>query len=551
MNNEDIKTSPLLTKPPALKGKGPVPAGHISKTVGQSSTAATGHGPFNTDDKTPFDKTRVSQNPRSPDITGVTPQFGDKTSITPPPDTTKVTPMSFAKQSVATSKPAAPTAAAPKQPVQNVTSPAHVPDMIQKLSAKAQMLDKAGRRAEADAVYKELDVEIEKAGLSPKKECFGGGFQVPLILRVRKVKLDEVLRRNPDIHEGALLSFLVSLNEDAAQDLKDKLDKQEYTSISDEVREFIARHVAQQKVKEVVRKKPGGGGYVLYAPNKGKKGAAKSVGNFPTKMGAKRAELARFPPKDPAKLVRLRKEVEKLMKDPKKDDKKKPESKPAVSAKKESLDLLHRKMLAAVIKESLRTYRGKVLKEGLFQEDNDKQGSEWDEYIKHLSKNSLSSDKKYNSLQRNIDKKTQGALQNAFAVIRKAVDKGVKLKNFGVKKSDELGKVYLAFSASMDNVAVEPIYIHIEHGVPKIELTANAKAALVKAEPDTAKLFRAELVTVQERVLDEMDDIQVAIQNRDKYLNKSQSSIDDYVSKLTPLQISILKQLLVKKYRKL
>ena len=82
-------------------------------------------------------------------------------------------------------------------------------------------------------------------------------------------------------------------------------------------------------------------------------------------------------------------------------------------------------------------------------------------------------------------------------------------------------------------------------------MTANAKASLVKAEPDTAKLFRAELVTVQERVLDEMDDITSAIQSRDKYLDKSQSSVDDYVSKLTPLQISILKQLLVKKYRKL
>src|SRR5439155_33541 len=97
-----------------------------------------------------------------------------------------------------------------------------------------------------------------------------------------------------------------------------------------------------------------------------------------------------------------------------------------------SLDLLHRKMLARVIKESLRSRLR--LDEGLFQEEQ-KNGSEWDEYIKHLSKSSLTSDKKFNTLQRNIDKKTQAALETAFNVIRKAVGGDVKLKNFGVKRS--------------------------------------------------------------------------------------------------------------------
>src|SRR6185369_861182 len=78
------------------------------------------------------------------------------------------------------------------------------------------------------------------------------------------------------------------------------------------------RKLVQHKVREVVRKRPGGGGYALYAPNKGKKGKSKKAGEFPTKLAAKRAELARFPPKDPQKLSRLRKQVQRLSKDPRK-----------------------------------------------------------------------------------------------------------------------------------------------------------------------------------------------------------------------------------------
>jgi hypothetical protein len=86
----------------------------------------------------------------------------------------------------------------------------------------------------------------------------------------------------------------------------------------EDVAEALVRALVRKKISEVVRKKAGGGGFVLYAPNKGKKKNPKPVASFPTKLAAKRAELARFPPKDPKKLLRLRKEVEKLMKDPKK-----------------------------------------------------------------------------------------------------------------------------------------------------------------------------------------------------------------------------------------
>lgn len=433
----------------------------------------------------------------------------------------------------------------------------------------------------------------------------------------------------------------------------------------DDERLAMVRELIKKKVREVVRKKAGGGGYTLYAPNKGKKGKSRTVGNFPTKQGAKRAELARFPPKDPEKLKRLRREVDRLAKDPKKaaekekraakqkgTDKGTPKPKnestsilpdgsaffsatigespftpggtvpttptsPSSSSDiardprsfmdrlkaipkdnqsqrvaliqkhlsdpnfvgmlkkqqngdqiikqlygvanqsakmtpgqtKTTAEKIERKVLGMIIVKELRArLLPKNLNEALFQEERTE--SDWDEYISKLSKQALSGDGKFQNLQKNITKKTSSVLQDSFDMIRKSVDKGVKMKSFGIKHDANSGKTYLLFSATFEDVAVEPLYIHVEGGVPKIELSSNAKVALTKVDPGEAKLFRAELVTVQERVLDEMDDLTKAIQTRDNFLQKLEDGVDDYVSSLTPLQVSILKNLLVRKYRK-
>lgn len=386
------------------------------------------------------------------------------------------------------------------------------------------------------------------------------GFQVPLGIKKRKKNVDELLNRHSDINEGVALSYFSSLDESQGETVGLQLEQGQIDPVADEMRTHAVRELIRTKMKEVVRKKAGGGGYALYAPNKGKKGKAKPVGSFPTKMGAKRAELARYPPKEPGKLKRLRKEVDRLAKDPKKAAEKEKKAgksngsdkgpKTLASPKKESvqlaehaarrMDFMHRQLLSRVIVRSL--------KESLFREE--KTESEWDDYIGKLSKQALAGDKKFQTLQKNISKKTEKILEDAFGTIRKATGKTVKLKSYGIKHDSSSGKTYLAFGAEFDDVTSEPIYIHVEGGVPKIELSQNAKVALTKADPDDAKMFRAELVTVQERVLDNMDDLSRAIQNRDKYLSKLENEVDSYVAGLDPLQVSLLKQLLVRKYRK-
>ena len=55
-------------------------------------------------------------------------------------------------------------------------------------------------------------------------------------------------------------------------------------------RAVSASHQSHARISEIVRKKAGGGGYNLYSPNKGKKKNPKPVGEFPTRIAAKRAE---------------------------------------------------------------------------------------------------------------------------------------------------------------------------------------------------------------------------------------------------------------------
>ena len=385
-----------------------------------------------------------------------------------------------------------------------------------------------------------------------KKESTGCGnmvgFQIPVGFSNRIEELTEFLKNNTNISHTMMEAYLSSLNEGDSGTTHQMLDRRDYSNLAEAVHSYVLAEFIRGKVREVVRKKSGGGGYVLYAPNPNEKHAPNGVGTFPTRLGAKRAELARFPPKDVNKLRRLRKEVDKLLKNPKKA------AEHELAAKKR---ITHNNIVATarpIVKqresvEILRTVISYLIKESLFHEE--KTESIWSNYVERLSPNAMEKDDKFKKYKQIIDKKTHSMLDAAFLAIRKSVNKNVKLKNLGIKKEEDKDRTYLIFSASFDNVSVEPIYIIIKDNIPQIKISDNAKVELTKTDVNNAKLFRAELITAQEYALDKMDDLINAVDSRDKYLEHLENDVDKFVSDLTPLQISLLKQLLVKKYRKI
>lgn len=375
------------------------------------------------------------------------------------------------------------------------------------------------------------------------------GFQVPPEARKKlEAAMDAFNLKNED---KTLLFF--RLDEQFVSETVKKLDEGKLLeagqSIADKIEENNVRKLVSEKLKEVVRKKKGGGGFTLYSPNKGKKNPSKPVGTFPTKLQAKQAELARFPPKDIAKLKRLRHDVERLKKDPKKAAEKEKDWMQPKKAKAHHgahhAPAKHRAEGIEHISEAV----NRLINEALFNEE-ETEGSRWDERMSRLSKGAIEADKKLQGLQKNIEKKGESVIQTAFSAISKALKpRKMTAKSSGVKKDQARQKTFLQFSVDVNGSEVGPFYIFVENGKPKIEISAEAKAKMTKIEPENTKLLRAELITAQENALDMMDDVADAVSKRDGYLDKLESKVDGFVAGLNALEISVLKNLLVQKYR--
>lgn len=394
---------------------------------------------------------------------------------------------------------------------------------------------------------------------SVQREMSGGGvtgFQLPLGAKARREAINRCIEAANDISEAHMVVFFNGTQPEQHEQFFEALDFLQDDVAADMVREQVVREVVRAKIGEVVRKKAGGGGFTLYAPNKGKKHGAKPVGSFPTKLAAKRAELARFPPKDPGKLQRLRKEVDKLMKDPKKRaeaERKARQMKGTDKGKHHkagkargkhfetySRDLVERAILSETVIRSI--------KEGLFREEAP--ASQWDEFIGKVSQNVVKGDKGYQRIQKRMEMATEDAMAKALKIIQKQLGPEARVKAASKPGVTDGGQNYIPFHIGIEAASVGPIYLYVEKGRPAIEMSDEAKNGLVKVTPGAAKAIRAALAMSSDG-LNEVDSVSSVVSQRDQYLGGLESKIDKMIAGMSPLQISMLKQLLVKKYRSL
>lgn len=304
---------------------------------------------------------------------------------------------------------------------------------------------------------------------------------------------------------------------------------------NDRVREAI-RQMVRAKIAEVVRKKSGGGGFKLYAPNSGKKKDAKPVGEFPTKLQAKEAELQRFPPKDPEQLKRARKRLEKLKKDPKKRIEKEKEQLSGHKGKKSK---------RSSKKESLMRMMVQELRERLFRED-EIPGSPWDEKIDSLHPDALSSDKKLHGLHRGMEAASIGALGDGHKALVKAL-KGIAKVNHGEHAFDpERKKMYLPATLDVDGTEIGPVHLYVDGGHVKIEISQDARQAIASLEPNIAKDLRGGLMSVEEDHLPKIDRAKKAWDERDGYLDKIHGKLEKQIGGMSGVEAHLAKALLAK-----
>jgi hypothetical protein len=351
-------------------------------------------------------------------------------------------------------------------------------------------------------------------------------------LGVEKEKVDEMLRVNPDLRHGDVVVFLENARYFDREDFNFAGRLQDYHGMAEIVRETVVRTAVKQRINEVVRKKDGK--YVLFAPNSGKKHDAKPIATFSTKLAAKRAELAKFPPKDPKKLARLRKQIEKLLKDPKERTK---------DLRREMVDrdLFERAVISSVIQKDLREH---TLAEGLFRK---RHSNQYENFVKSLSRKAVRGDKDYQAKEKKLTDVSGGEMKQRLQQLE--ADLGMKIISGEAKKHVD-GKMYLPFAINSD-VEIKPIYLYVEDDRIKVEFGDEAIAALTKCSPEKANAIRAKLTMLGEGPEDANQNISQARGERDAHLEKIISFLDNFLAKLTPLAMTSLKKLLVKKFRKM
>lgn len=304
------------------------------------------------------------------------------------------------------------------------------------------------------------------------------------------------------------------------------------------------RLLVNKRLQEIVRKKEGGGGYNLYSPNKGKKKKSKPVGEFPTRLAAKRAELARFPPKDPEQLKRARKRLDKLAKDPKKKQDAERKELSAKKPRRSGKAAGERKARKEAIIRQLTT----ELKERLFREE-ELPGSPWDERISGLHPDALAQDKKLHKYLQGIDSASTGALGDSQRALMKALKGLAKVHPGDVMRDEERGKMFMPVNLDCDGAEVGPIHLYVDGGHIRIEISPEAREAIAGLDPIMARDLRGGLMSFQEDHLPKIDRAKKAWDERDSYLDKLHQRLEKSIGGLSGVEHHLAKSMLQRRKR--
>lgn len=304
------------------------------------------------------------------------------------------------------------------------------------------------------------------------------------------------------------------------------------------------RHLVNTRLQEIVRKKEGGGGYNLYSPNKGKKKNPKPVGEFPTRMAAKRAELARFPPKDPEQLKRARMRLDKLAKDPKKQQAAARKEMGVKGAKRSGKSAGARKTR----KEAIIQRMTQDLKERLFREE-EVMGSPWDERISSLHPDAVTSDKRLQRFIKGIESASAGALGDSHKTLAKVLRGIARINPGDVTRDEERGKMFMPINLDIDGQEIGPVHLYVDGGNVCIEISQEAREMIGGLDPSVAKNLRGGLMSFQEDHLPKMDKARKAWTDRDTYLDKLHQRLEKQVGGLSAVELHLAKQMMNKRRR--
>lgn len=214
--------------------------------------------------------------------------------------------------------------------------------------------------------------------------------------------------------------------------------------------------------------------------------------------------------------------------------------KPVDASKKESFERLKQ-----LIRENVVSYMFE-------QQPNDEESVRWQNIVNSISRQTLASDKKLQNILKSTSKKELEVLSSSMNLVRNVLNKtkSFKVKDIKPQTDPQTGDNKVQFSVELkDNKQTLNFGLKIQNARPVIQIPDETSQRLNALSNDESKLLRAELISIQEKDLDQMNDVFVASQKRDMYLSKLEKQIDNTLEEFSPVQIVLLKNLLKTKYK--
>lgn len=219
--------------------------------------------------------------------------------------------------------------------------------------------------------------------------------------------------------------------------------------------------------------------------------------------------------------------------------------KPKVSkVKKEQFLKQLKERFAQVLKE------GNMLSYVFEQNPTSSDSAQWEKFISHLSRETVMADPKLKAILQNVAKNEAKILGMAVNQIKKVLENvgPFQVNQKGVDQ-DAHGDVIMNFDVAIEGSKKLGFAVKIENGHPLILFPDETRMTLNTLSTDESKLLRAEIMHIQETVLDNMHDVVQATEKRDSYLRGMQDKLDKVIGSFGPLEVAMLKNLLKQKYK--
>jgi hypothetical protein len=176
----------------------------------------------------------------------------------------------------------------------------------------------------------------------------------------------------------------------------------------------------------------------------------------------------------------------------------------------------------------------------------------WENFVSKLSKETVMSDPKLKRILQDMQKKEAKLLESAVDQVGDVLKKTGTLEI--VDKKAEIDpttkEVKINFVVDMkENKTKLNFAVKMENGRPLILFPDDTRNMLNTMANNESKQLRAELIHAQETILNNMEEVVLVTQKRDKYLKTLEKKVDKFINSVGPLEISMLRHLLKMKYK--